>query len=95
MLACISMHLYGGCSAQPDYLVTGFPCQTCREAAHALQSGSDIGQEGAQHPLQVDLGTALHGLQADAAQRVAAHTEVKEGFIHFTHFYFIFLLFLT
>lgn len=44
----------------------------CREAAHSLQCVPDVRQEAAQRPLQVDLRTTLHRLQADAAQRVAA-----------------------
>lgn len=58
-------------------MVTGFTGQTGWEATHALQPLSDIRQEVTQRHLQVDVGTLLHGMQADAAQRVSVHVEVK------------------
>lgn len=57
--------------------VTRLVAESSREAADALQRVPDVGQEGAQRPLLVASGAALHGLQADAAQRVSARPEVK------------------
>jgi len=65
-------YLYGRGRVQADGVVTGFAGQMCREATHALQAAPDVGQEGAQRPLEVEPRASLHGLQADAAQRVAA-----------------------
>ncbi len=69
------MYLHRCSGVQTDCAVTGFAGQTCREATHSLQPGPDVRQEGAQRPLQVDPRAALHRLQTDAAQRVAAQDE--------------------
>lgn len=69
---CVCVYLYRCSAAQADCTVTGLVAQMCREATHSLQCVPDVRQEAAQRPLQVDLRTTLHRLQADAAQRVAA-----------------------
>ena len=80
---CVCVYLHCCSSVQTDCVVTGFAGQTSREATHTLQPVPDIRQEAAQRPLQVDPRAALHRLQTDAAQRVAAQEEVKGAFCRF------------
>lgn len=67
MLACVYLH---------RCVLSTLAAHTGTKATHTLQPGAHVGQKGAQRPLLLGPGTALHLLQADAAQRVTA-TEVK------------------
>lgn len=70
---CVYLH----CCVASSCAVPTLTAQTSRKPTHALQSGADVRQEGAQHPLLVRPGTALNLLQADAAQRVTAGPRLK------------------